>query len=511
MKSGQPNVPTIIEFLNANLKENSTIGFDGKVVSTKFVLDLIDKLKINVNIDSNVDLISDLWKNRPQLPFSLLYKIDTFFSGMEYTDKIKLIRDYMAKNDIEFHIISSLEDQAWLFNLRGNDVTHTPVFLSFTVISNDTTYLFVDQNKIDLTIQKYLDDNDVLVRPYLNIFEHLKNIKNKTILLDFNKVNYQIYNAIYQNNKLINNNDPSLLFKAIKNEVEIKNTKLAHIKDGVAFTKFMYHTKTLYDLKIRTNEIEASNYLAQKRSEQHGFIDLSFNTICAYKEHGAMMHYSATEESNAIIEGDGLLLIDSGGHYMEGTTDITRTIAIGNITDEMKLHFTTVLKSVIALSKAVFLKGCRGVNLDILARGPIWNLLIDYKCGTGHGVGHILSVHEAPNGFRWQIVPERNDSAILQPGMITTNEPGIYLEGKYGIRIENELLCIEKGSTEFGDFLGFETITYAPIDLDAIDFNLLNQEEKDWLNDYHKAVYEKISPSLNEEEIEWLKHYTRNI
>lgn len=229
------------------------------------------------------------------------------------------------------------------------------------------------------------------------------------------------------------------------------------------------------------------------------------------KEHAAMMHYSATPKTNATLKPSDFLLIDSGGHYLDGTTDITRTLALGELTDTQKLHFTTVLKSVIALSQAIFLKGVKGVNLDILARGPIWKLMMDYKCGTGHGVGYLLSVHEAPNGFRWQIVPERNDSAVLVPGMITTNEPGIYLENKYGIRIENEMLCIEKTKNEFGEFLGFETITYAPIDLDAIDAKLLTSEEKKWLNHYHKQVYETLSPFLSEEENAWLLEYTKKI
>ena len=292
---------------------------------------------------------------------------------------------------------------------------------------------------------------------------------------------------------------------------EIKNIKIAHINDGVAVTKFMKHIKESFKNNISMSEISLSDYLKNLREKTEGFIDLSFSTICAFNEHAAMMHYNATSESNATIDKPGFLLVDSGGHYLEGTTDITRTFALGNITEEMKIHFTTVLKSVIASSQAVFLKGCNGINLDILARGPIWKLLIDYKCGTGHGVGYLLSVHEAPNGFRWQIVPERNDSAKFVPGMITTNEPGIYLENRYGIRTENEMLCVEKGSSEFGEFLGFETITYAPIDLDAIKIELLNQEEKDWLNSYHKDVYNKLSSYLTEEECIWLKEYTKEI
>ena len=299
--------------------------------------------------------------------------------------------------------------------------------------------------------------------------------------------------------------------KAVKNETEIKNIKIAHIRDGVAVTKFMYYIKNNYKNNVEMSEISVSDYLAKLRSQNKGFVDLSFNTICAYGPHGAMMHYSADNESNAVIKGNDFLLVDSGGHYLEGTTDITRTYAMGEISDKMKTHYTTVLKSVIDLSMAIFLKGCNGNNLDILARGPIWKLLIDYKCGTGHGVGNLLSVHEAPNGFRWQIVPERNDSAKFIPGMITTNEPGIYLENKYGIRIENEMLCIEKETNDFGTFYGFETITYAPIDLDAIKPSLLTKEEKDWLNNYHQQVFELVSPYLTFEEKEWLTEATRKI
>ncbi len=511
MKQGQPNVPTIAEFLNENLKDKNVLAFDGKVISTSFALELKEKITANIEFITNIDLINNVWSERPKLPFSILYKLDSFFSGKEYQDKIKEVRSAIKQSNADTFILSSLEDQAWLYNLRANDISHTPVFLAFSIITLDHTYLFIDQNKIDLNIEKYLDENDIIVKPYFEIYEFLKNVKGRKILMDFNKVNYLLYSLVSTNNTPINQQDPTLLMKAIKNETEIKNIKLAHIKDGVAFTKFMYYVKSNYDDNIEMSEISVSDYLAQLRSKTEGFVDLSFNTICGFKDHAAMMHYSATPETNYNLNDYGFLLIDSGGHYLEGTTDITRTLALGKITDTMKVHFTTVLKSVIALSTAVFLKGCNGINLDILCRGPIWKLLIDYKCGTGHGVGYLLSVHEAPNGFRWQIVPERNDSAIFEPGMITTNEPGIYLENQYGIRTENEMLCVEKEKTEFGEFLGFETITYAPIDLDAIKPSLLTKDEKEWLNDYHQKVFDIISPNLTPNEQEWLRYYTRKI
>lgn len=510
MKQGLGDVPTLIQFLNSELNTNDVLAFDGRLMNANSVINMLKDLKKGITIKSDVDLINEIWNDRPELPFSVLYRLDEFFCGSSFEGKIEEIRTIMKTNKANVFVLSKLEDQAWLYNLRGNDVKHTPVFLSYSIITNDSVILFIDENKIDLTIEKYLSDNDIIIKPYFDFYDYIKNIRNKNILLDLNNTNYLTYVELSNDNNIIVKDNPTMLLKAIKNNTEIENIKLAHIKDGLAFTKFMYYVKTLH-IPSESSEISLSNILADYRKEQEGFVDLSFDTICGFKEHGAMMHYSATEESNYKLKDDGLLLVDSGGHYLEGSTDITRTLAIGKITDTMKLHFTTVLKSVIALSEAVFLKGCRGTNLDILARGPIWQLLMDYKCGTGHGIGYLLSVHEAPNGFRWQVVPERNDSAILEPGMITTNEPGIYIEGQYGIRIENELLCVSKAKNEYGEFLGFETITYAPIDLDAINPKLLTQKEKDWLNNYHHMVYEKLSPYMSIPEKKWLKVVTRRI
>ena len=509
MKQGLEGVPSILEFIKKKFKDGSTLAFDGKVVTTNFIIAIKQKLP-GIIFKYDQDLVNNIWEDRPILPFSMLYKHEEFFTGKTFKEKLNEIRTEMKNNKCDYHILTKLEDQAWLYNLRANDVLHTPVFLAFTIINESQCHLYIDIRKIDKLIEKYLRENDIIVHDYFDFFEISKTITHKTILLDTKTVSYFIYNNLV-NNRFVDKQNPSILLKAIKNEVEIENTKNAHIKDGVAFTKFMYYVKTNIPTNNSLTELSVQEYLADLRKSQHSFVDLSFDTICAYKEHAAMMHYSANKDTNATLKPEDFLLVDSGGHYLDGSTDITRTLALGPLSDTQKLHFTTVLKSVIALSEAVFLKGCKGVNLDVLARGPIWKLLIDYKCGTGHGIGHLLSVHEAPNGFRWQIVPERNDSSVLVPGMITTNEPGIYLENKYGIRIENELLCVEKGKNEFGEFLGFETITFAPIDLDAININLLNQQEKDWLNNYHKEVYDKLSPFLDNEEQEWLKEYTKAI
>lgn len=510
MKMGQPNVPTILEFIGSQANDGDLIGFDGKTMNASFVLNLQASIPKAIKLAYVQNLVDEIWEKRPKLPFSLLYELPIEYAGMSYEDKLQAIRVEMNKNNADVHILSSLEDQAWLYNLRANDISHTPVFLAFTMITASTTTLFIDAKKINAMVEKYLNDHNIIVKPYEEIYSQVKQIKSKNLLMNLKKVNYLLYAICEESNDIIDKDDPSLLLKSIKNPIEIKNIKEAHIKDGVAFTKFMRYVKTNHEL-CDLSEISVSKILEDYRKQNQGFIDLSFNTICAFKDHGAMMHYSATSETNYNLDSPGFLLIDSGGHYLEGTTDITRTISLGKITDTMKVHFTTVLKSVIALSKAVFLKGCNGQNLDILARGPIWELLIDYKCGTGHGVGYLLSVHEAPNGFRWQIVPERNDSAKFLPGMVTTNEPGIYLENEYGIRTENEMLCVNAGSSEFGEFLKFETITYAPIDLDAIKPSLLTKPEKEWLNNYHEMVYNTLKPYLTKDEAIWLEKYTKKI
>lgn len=511
MKESDPKTLSLTDFLKTYLKPSSRLAFDTRIISSDYAISLISQLPRSIEIVDNSTLVDKIWINRPSLPFSILYRLDTFITGESYESKINRIREQMKKRHVDTYLISALEDQAWLYNLRGNDISHTPVFLAYTLITLDHTILFVDPIKIDLSIEKYLNENDITIKSYFDAYDYVKGIKGKTILYDATKLNYKLYTLLVANNTLIHETDLTLYMKAIKNDVEIKNTRIAHLKDGLAFTKFMHYLKKSYEEGIELSELSLASFMDTLRSQSEGFIDLSFSTICAFKEHAAMMHYSATQESNYPILDSGLLLIDSGGHYLEGTTDITRTIALGDISEEMKLHYTTVLKSMIALSTAVFLEGCSGLNLDVLARGPIWKLLIDYKCGTGHGVGNLLSVHEGPNGFRYKIVPERNDSAVLKTNMITTNEPGIYLEGKYGIRIENELLCVSKATNEFGSFLGFETLTVAPIDLDAIDISLLTQEEKNWLNQYHESVYKRLEPLITPDEALWLKHVTRQI
>lgn len=511
MKMGEPKVRTIFDYLSDVLSENNNkLLFDGKMISVKFIEALEKKINHSIIYLTNDDIVNSVWPNRPPLPKDKIYILDEFFAGLSYKIKLNQVLKEMDKKGVDTFILTALEDEAWLYNLRGNDVLYTPVFLAYTIITKNETVLYVDKDKINKEVHDYLRDNDIKVKDYFAIYKDLEKMKEKKILIDPNKTNYEIYRLIKSNNEVKLSMNPTTLLKCIKNETEINNTLLAHIKDGVAVTEFMYYLKHL-DFKEGVTELKASHYLTSLRKKQKGFIEPSFNTICAYGSNAAMLHYSPNSETDTVIEKDNLLLVDSGGQYLEGTTDITRTFAIGNITDEQKELFTIVLKSVINLSRVVFLEGCKGVNLDILARGPIWEKLLDYRCGTGHGVGHVLSVHEGPNGFRWQIVPEREDSAVLREGMITTNEPGIYLDNKFGIRTENEMLCVDAGTTEYGHFLKFETITYVPIDLDAINVDLLRRDEKDWLNNYHQKVFETLKEHFSGEMLAWLTFATRKI
>ncbi len=511
-KMGEEGVPTTDEFICNYIKEGGVLGFDGRLISAKEGMNLQQKLAHkNISIKYDYDLVDKVWEDRPKLSDKKAFSLDVKYVGETLSSKLSRVREEMNKKNAVNHVITALDDIAWLFNIRGRDVLYTPVVLSYALITLEDAILFIDENKLTTEMLNELSKENVKIRPYNDIYEFVKNIdKNKKILVDCTKVNYAIYNNIPNEVEKVDEFNPTLFFKANKNEIELENIRKSHIKDGVAFTKFMYWLKTNIG-KIEISEVSAAKKLEDLRKEQEGFIEPSFATIAGYKEHAAMMHYSATKESDYKLQPEHLFLIDSGGQYFDGTTDITRTIALGNLNDELKLHFTAVLRGMINLSMAKFLHGTRGYNLDILARTPMWNMGIDYKCGTGHGVGFVGAIHEAPNGFRWRIVPERFDNAVLEEGMVTTNEPGIYIEGSHGIRIENELVARKAEKNEYGQFMEFEVVTFAPIDLDAINIDEMNREEKAYLNYYHKLVNDKISPFLNDEEKQWLKEYTREV
>ena len=511
-RMGEEGVPKVDEFIGEKLPEGGCLGFDGRVVNGTWgrKLEKIASGK-QASLQVSEDLIDLIWSDRPALSKKPLFLLEEKYTGKSTKEKMADLRKAMKDEGANVHILTSLYDIAWLLNIRGGDIESVPVVLSYLVLTEEECLWFLQEEIVTPEIRSYLEENKITTKPYDAVYEYVPQLPaDSVVLMDGGAVNYRISSSLDKKIKVVDKPNPTELMKAIKNKTEVDNTRMAHVKDGVAFTKFMYWLKTNIG-KIPMTEISASDYLEARRREQDNFIELSFETICAYGANAAMMHYAATPETDTELKPEGFLLVDSGGHYFEGTTDITRTMALGPITDEMRLHFTAVCRSNLNLANAKFLYGCTGLNLDILSRGPLWEMGIDYKCGTGHGVGYVLNVHEGPNGFRWRVVPERHDNGTLEEGMITTDEPGVYLEGKYGIRTENELVCHKAEKNEYGQFMCFENITYAPIDLDAIDSELMTGREKKLLNDYHKMVYETLSPYMTEEENEWLKHYTRAI
>ncbi len=506
-KMRQPGVPTYSEWIRDVLKEGGCLGFDGKVFSYNQAKELEGKLRDkNIKIDDRFDLVDLIWKDRPELPLEKVYIHEVKYTGKSTKEKLSIVREEMKKNGAGYYILSSLDDIAWLFNIRGNDVRNNPVTISYGLVSMDAATLFIDSRKVTDEVKNFLKENDVELKEYEEIASTLNGIdENINVFFDPNKISRWLYGCMPKANKKITGKDIVMLLKTIKNEAEIENLRKCHVKDSVAMVKFLYWLDNAIHGEEIT-EISASDKLEGFRKQQEGFIGTSFDTIAGYKDHAAMMHYKATEANQYTLKPEGMLLVDSGGQYFDGTTDITRTIILGQITEEEKRDFTYVLKGHIALCRAKFLHGVTGTNLDILARLPLWEKGIDYKCGTGHGVGYLLSVHEAPQRFSI----EYNDT-ILDKGMVITNEPGVYKEGKHGIRTENTLLVAEDQLTDSGQFMKFELLSFCPIDLEGVDASLLTDIEKDWFNDYHKKVYEKLSPYLNDEEREWLKKETREI
>lgn len=508
-KSGEPGVPTIVEYLESVLPQNSTLGFDGRVISASDGRQYEQRFAAgNIHIEYRHDLIDSIWQDRPAISTAPVFLLEETYSGESTSSKLGRIRDVMSKDGATVHLLAALDDIAWLLNIRGRDTSYTPVVLCYAAIMTDCVHLFIDERKLSGEIKVALSNDNIILHPYNDIYLFAANLsREEAVLFDPELINYTLYNSIQAEATRIEKNNPCILLKAIKNEVEIENIRKAHIKDAVAHTKFMYWVKTNYD-KEQITELSASDKLESLRAEQEHFLWPSFEPISAYGAHAAMCHYSSSEETNVILEGGSLFLTDTGGNYLEGSTDITRTVALGEISDEWKCHFTNVLRGNLALSKIKFLYGCTGENLDILARQYLWNLNLDYKHGTGHGIGYLLSIHEGPCSIRWQY---RGKPLALQSGMILSDEPGIYIEGSHGIRLENELLVREGVTNEYGRFMHFEVLTCVPFDLDAIDVSLLNREEKEQLNDYHKLVYDTISPHLDQDEKEWLKKYTRAI
>lgn len=510
MKMGQEGVPTVMQYLGEKLQEGQCIGFDARVVNTNDAKEFAKiAAKKHGSLKTDKDLLDEVWTDRPALVHQPADVLKDEFNGEATASKLARVREQMEKEDAQYHIISTLDDIAWILNVRGNDIPHVPVVLSFLVIGKEDAMWFVEENALSDAVKEMAAECGITIRPYEDVYAYAATIpENSTVLLDKRKVNYRITNALSETVHIVSKANPSQLMKAIKNEIELENTRKAHLLDGIAVTKFMYWLKKNVG-KIPMDEVSVSDYLQSLREQMEGYRDISFDTIAGYNANAAMMHYKAEPDTAAKLEPQGMLLVDSGGHYDTGTTDITRTFVLGPISDIQKKHFTMVVKSNLNLANVKFLYGCNGISLDVICREPIWKENLDYQCGTGHGVGYLLNVHEGPNSFRWQYRPGFDNP--FEAGMITTDEPGIYLQDQYGIRTENELICVKGEKNQYGQFMGFENITYVPIDLDGIDKQYLNAEDVKQLNDYHKMVYEKISPYMTPEENEWLKEYTRAI
>ncbi len=564
-KMGEPGVPTVSEYLESISDSSSIIGFDGRTVSADFSYQLSNRLSsIGAHTDSSCCFAQEIWENqnsRPSMTTNKVWALNTSYSGKTRADKLVDIRNEMNHLHAHIHIISSLDDIAWILNLRGSDIHCNPVFMSFLIIFSDqyskssgydcaTTVLFTHKECFNSSIMKDLGNDGVIIKPYESIYDYIGEISEdktipdtsikKRILLDMRHVNARITDSIAHRDIIYNSPNPSILMKAIKNPIECANEEKAHVLDGVAITRLLYWLKVICkpvpantlsqnssdkeatnpsanlefsdfclidENKNPVTEISVSNKLEELRSAISSYIGPSFDTISGFGVHGAIVHYTADETSNAPVLSDDFLLLDMGGQYLEGTTDITRTVYTGKLADsEHKKYYTAVLRGNLNLAAANFLYGCSGVALDILARKPLWDMGCDFNHGTGHGVGYLLNVHEAPNAFRYKISGAHGGNPVLTEGMITSDEPGIYLENKFGIRLENLILCKKKTCNEYGQFMGFQVLTQVPFDRSSIEPKLMSSDEISLLNNYHQHVYETISPYLNADEKDWLKN-----
>lgn len=512
MKMGNEGVETIEEYLNNKCKKDQVIGFDGRMVSAKFAKNLQDAVSDKgMKIAGDIDLVSDIWQNRPQMSKEPVWELGTDYAGKSRTEKLKMVREKMDEMKADYYVITSLDEIAWLLNLRGNDVAYNPVFLSYVIVEMAKVSLYIQKDAVSEEICSLLAEDGVQLEDYDSIYNDLQLLDNhKKVLLDVTKANFMIKESIANKEAILEKPSIITLLKAIKTKTEYDHCREAHVRDGVAVTKFMYWLKHAGGQE-KITEMSAAKKLETIRKEQKDYIEDSFDPIMAYGEHGAICHYAATEESDLEVLNKGFFLCDTGAQYLDGTTDITRTFAMGELTEEEKRDYTLVLRGNLNLAAAHFLYGVTGVNLDYLARSPLWEYGLDYNHGTGHGVGYVLNVHESPNGFRWKIMPDMAMNAVLEEGMITSDEPGIYIEGKFGVRLENLILCKKAEKTEYGQFMEFETLTMVPFDLDAVDVRYMSEKEIELLNQYHKKVYDTISPYLSKEEVDWLKNATREI
>ncbi len=496
MKMKEEGVPTLLEFIKENLS-SKVIGLNGYTSS----YNLVEEIEGLSTVKSKNDLIDEIWTTRPKFTFNNIYSLPLTLTGESTQSKLIRLREKLEEKGATSIFITSLDDNAWLFNLRGSDVKESLLFLSFSYITKNEAHLFLSIDSLNEALKNNLKNHDIILHEYSDVLSFLGNIRDEKILLSKLRTSYGYVKLLENNNEIIDSILPTTLFKSIKNEVEISNDIDIHKADGLAVFRFMKYIKENHNKK-EMDEYNLALKLKDLRKMDKRFIEVSFGTIASFKENAAIVHYAPSKDSSKRVEGDGLFLLDSGGQYFGGTTDITRTYALGKISDSMRHHYTLVLKGHIALANLEFEKGTKGYYMDLLARSPLKDEGLDYKHGTGHGIGYMLNVHEGPNAFRDSL----ESSVEIKEGTITSNEPGFYLEGEYGIRIESEVLCVKKG-----DKLGFKTITYAPIDLEPIDINLLTKQEKDWLNNYHKEVYNALKDLVDDNELEYLKIVTREI
>jgi len=510
-RMAEEGVPTVEEYIERNIGEGQTLGFDGRVVYASMGLRLEKKLaEKHVKLAYNKDVANELWSDRPPMPATKVWVVPENMSGKTAGEKLAQVREKMAEKKVDNLLIAKLDDIMWLYNIRANDVENNPVALSYTLITKTQATIFIQKEAISDEVRAYFDKYDIICRDYTEFIPYLESAKLEgTVGCSMLDTSFLVYKLLGRQGEIIELENPTAYLKAVKNPVELENIRKYYLLDSVTLTKFLFWMKRNAG-KVPMDEYSVAMKLDGMRAEIEGFLDLSFTTISAYKENAAMMHYSATADDKKAIEAEGFYLVDSGGQYVGGTTDVTRTIALGAITDEMKKHFSKTTCGMLRLADTKFLYGCTGKNVDIMAREPLWECYIDYKCGTGHGIGYILNVHEGPQNIRWRFNPG-NVEAVLEEGMIVSDEPGVYIEGSHGIRIENILEVVHEEKNGDGQFMGFRHLTYVPIDLDAIDTQYMEESDVRKLNDYHAEVYKRLAPYFEGEELEMLKNATRAV
>lgn len=514
-RSGEKDVPTVTEYLAEALEGGGVLGFDGRVITKSFVDRLFAALdgrkrgaSESVTLYYQEDLVDLVWEDRPALDAKPAYELDVRFAGESRAEKLARVCAELAKREADCLILTSLDDIAWLLNIRGGDVAYNPVVRSYFLLEQCGGILYMDPKACPPELEASLKNDNIAVKEYHAVYEDVRALADGAVVQwDEQVINYALIQRLNPGCTAISHQNPTQLFKACKNPTEVENMRKAHIKDGVALCKFLCWLDGAVP-EGNVTELSAAEKLEEFRCEQENYRGQSFEPIIGYGAHGAVIHYSATKESSVMLKPEGFVLMDTGGQYLEGTTDVTRTVALGGLTDEQKKHFTAVLKGNLNLASAVFMEGTTGLNLDFLARKALWELGLDYRHGTGHGVGYFLNVHEGPNVFRLKAVTGRETKTPFVEGMITSDEPGVYFDGQYGIRLENLIVCRKDRMTEYGQLMRHEYLTMAPFDLRAVDVSMLTKEEKTALNAYHKKIYDTIGPMLNKEEQKWLARAT---